>query len=42
MALAALDAIEMSDPGFDLMIFDLNMPQMGGLEAMKMARFMEI
>jgi two-component system sensor histidine kinase RpfC len=40
--LAAIDAIEMTDPGFDLMIFDLNMPQMGGLEAMKMARFMEI
>lgn len=40
--LAALDAIEMSDAGFDLMIFDLNMPQMGGLEAMKMARFMDL
>ena len=40
--LAAIDAIEMTDPGFDLMIFDLNMPHMGGLEAMKMARFMEI
>ena len=40
--LAAIDAVETTDPGFDLMIFDLNMPQMGGLEAMKMARFMEI
>ena len=40
--LAAIDTIEVSDPGFDLMIFDLNMPKMGGLEAMKMARFMEL
>lgn len=39
---AAVDAIEEFAPGFDLMVFDLNMPEMGGLEAMKVARFMEI
>jgi len=40
--IAAIDAVEMNDSDFDLMIFDLNMPQMGGLEAMKMARFMDL
>ncbi len=39
---AAVDAIEEFTPGYDLMVFDLNMPEMGGLEAMKVARFMEI
>lgn len=37
----ALDMIEASEQSFDLMIFDMNMPVMGGLEAMKTMRFME-
>ena len=40
--IAAVDAIEAFEPGYDLMLFDMNMPEMGGLEAMKVARFMEI
>jgi two-component system sensor histidine kinase RpfC len=40
--IAAVDAIETFETGFDLFLFDMNMPEMGGLEAMKTARFMEI
>ncbi|GMR05897.1 MAG: hypothetical protein BMS9Abin25_0474 [Gammaproteobacteria bacterium] len=40
--LAAVDTIEEFEPGYDLMLFDMNMPEMGGLEAMKVARFMDI
>ena len=40
--IAAIDAIEATTPGYDLMLFDLNMPEMGGLDAMKVARYMEI
>ena len=40
--MAAVDAIEEFEPGFDLMLFDMNMPEMGGLDAMKVARFMDI
>lgn len=39
--IAAVNAIEQFRPGYDLMLFDMNMPEMGGLEAMKVARFME-
>ncbi len=39
---AAVNAIEQFREGFDLMLFDMNMPEMGGLEAMKVARFMEV
>jgi len=39
---AAVDSIEDFESGYDLMLFDMNMPEMGGLEAMKIARFMEI
>ncbi len=40
--IAAVNAIEQFRQGYDLMLFDMNMPEMGGLEAMKVARFMEI
>ncbi|MEA1890368.1 MAG: ATP-binding protein [Pseudomonadota bacterium] len=39
---AAVDAIEEFEPGYDLMLFDKNMPEMGGLEAMKVSRFMDL
>ncbi len=39
--IAAINSIEQFRLGYDLMLFDMNMPEMGGLEAMKVARFME-
>jgi len=38
----ALDAIENEPDGFDLLILDRNMPNLGGIDAMKAYRFMDL
>lgn len=37
----ALALLEGAEPGFDMLILDMNMPQLGGLDVVKAYRFME-